>query len=102
MKEYTIFLRQGNAKPYKLDTYKSIEKAKVKLYDIVQTEIERQRPFYVDNDFFDNKYNLGRSLFYISILERDVEEWHKFSQNESTKHNKNKLLYLNNYKKYIV
>ena len=91
MKEYTIYFRNGSAKPYTLSTYKSLESAKIKLYDIIQTEIERKRPFYVDNDFFDNKYNLGSNLFYICILEREVKEWQKFSE---TKKNKNKITYL--------
>lgn len=56
MLEYTIFLRHGSAKPYTLGTYKSIEGAKAKLYDIINLEIERKRPFFVDNDFFENKY----------------------------------------------
>lgn len=91
MKEYTIYARQGNAKPYTIGTYKTIASAKLKLYDIISLEIERKRPFFVDNDFFENKYTLGSELFYISILERDVKEWKRFSELDSTKNN---LLYL--------
>ena len=91
MKEYTIYARQGNAKPYTIGTYKTITSAKLKLYDIISLEIERKRPFFVDNDFFENKYALGSELFYISILERDVKEWKRFSELDSTKNN---LLYL--------
>ena len=91
MKEYTIYARQGNAKPYTIGTYKTIASAKLKLYDIISLEIERKRPFFVDNDFFENKYTLVSELFYISILERDVKEWKRFSELDSTKNN---LLYL--------
>ena len=91
MKEYTIYARHGNAKPYTIGTYKTIASAKLKLYDIISLEIERKRPFFVDNDFFENKYTLGSELFYISILERDVKEWKRFSELDSTKNN---LLYL--------
>ena len=91
MKEYTIYARQGNAKPYTIGTYKTIASAKLKLYDIISLEIERKRPFFVDNDFFENKYTLGSELFYISILERDVKEWRKFSEIDSAKNN---LLFL--------
>ena len=91
MKEYTIYARQGNAKPYTIGTYKTIASAKLKLYDIISLEIERKRPFFVDNDFFENKYALGSELFYISILERDVKEWKRFNELDSTKNN---LLYL--------
>lgn len=95
MKEYTIYLRHGNAKPYTLGTYKTIESAKVKLYDIVQLEIERKRPFYVDNDFFNNKYALGSNLFYICILERDVTEWGRITEKNEIP-DKINLLYLYN------
>ena len=91
MKEYTIYARQGNAKPYTIGTYKTIASAKLKLYDIISLEIERKRPFFVDNDFFENKYALGSELFYISILERDVKEWRKFSEIDLAKNN---LLFL--------
>ena len=96
MKEYTIYLRQGNAKSYTLETYKTIESAKIKLYDIVNLEVERKRPFFVDNDFFENKYNLGSNLFYMCILEREVEDWHKYSNEKEKKCNKNKIIYLYN------
>ena len=69
----------------------SLASAKLKLYDIISLEIERKRPFFVDNDFFENKYALGSELFYISILERDVKEWRKFSEIDSAKNN---LLFL--------
>ena len=91
MKEYTIYARQGNSKPYTIGTYKTIASAKLKLYDIISLEIERKRPFFVDNDFFENKYALGSELFYISILERDVKEWRKFSEIDLAKNN---LLFL--------
>jgi len=96
LKEYTIYMRHGNSKPYTIGSYKSITSAKLKLYDIIGLEIERKRPFFVDNDFFENKYALGSNLFYISILEREVKEWKQFSELETGE--KNKLLYLYNFK----
>ena len=95
MKEYTIFARHGTAKPFTIGSYKSITSAKLKLYDIIGLEIERKRPFFVDNDFFNNKYNLGSNLFYLSILEREVQEWKKFEENAKVNDN---LFYLYNFK----
>ena len=95
MKEYTIYMRHGTAKPYTLGNYKNIMSAKMKLYDIIDLEIKRKRPFFVDNDFFENKYNTSSNLLYISILERDVNEWKQFSEFETS--DKNKLLYLYNF-----
>lgn len=97
MKEYTLYLRHGNAKPFMLSYYKTFEGAKADLMAKVQLEIERGRPFYVDNDFFDNIYNLGSNLYYMCILERDVEEWHKFSQTVLDKRENKKIKYFCNY-----
>ena len=98
MKEYTIYYRHGSGKPYMLETYKSLENAKIKLYDVISLEIERKRPFFVDNDFYDNKYDLGSNLFYLSILERQVDEWHKYKEIEEKSKDENKILYMCNYK----
>lgn len=97
MKEYTIYLRHGNAKPYTIGPYKTITSAKLKLYDIISLEIERKRPFFVDNDFFENKYILGSNLFYMAILERDVTSWQKFFEFEDAKKDNENLLYLYNF-----
>ena len=53
MKEYCLYIRQYNGRPYTIDVCNSIEKVKTTLYNIIQTEEERQRPYFVDNDFFD-------------------------------------------------
>lgn len=98
MKEYTLYLRHGNAKPFMLSYYKTFEGAKADLMAKVQLEIERGRPFYVDNDFFDNKYNLGSNLYYMCIMERNVDEWKKYSQTKSNEEINNKIKYIWNYK----
>lgn len=98
MKEYTLYLRHGNAKAFTLSTYKTFESAKAQLYSMVQLEIERGRPFYVDNDFFDNKYDLGSNLYYMCIMERNVDNWKKYSQTKSNEEINNKIKYIWNYK----
>ena len=70
MKEYTIYHRHSTAKPYTMNTYKDIISAKADLYDIVSLEEERGRPYFVDNDFFNNKYAFCNDLYYLCILER--------------------------------
>ena len=84
--------------PYTFSSYKTIEAAKKDLYCKIQLEIERGRSFYVDNDFFDNKYALGSNLFYMCIMERNVDEWKKYSQSESNEENNNKIKYIFNFK----
>ena len=60
MKEYCIYIRNGGGMPYILNTFKDLNTAKIKLYEMISLEIERNRPYFVDNDFYDNKYNICR------------------------------------------
>lgn len=79
--------------------YNNIDSAKAKLYEMIQLEEERFRPYYVDNDFFKNKYNMALKLKYFCIKERDVSEWTNYSKEESIRDNDNKILYFLDYKK---
>ena len=97
MKEYVIYHRHGSGKPYTLNTYKTIDSAKMKLYDIVSLEDERQRPYFVDNDFFNNKYRLVGDLYYLCIMEREVSEWKRYTEEKALQKD-NKILYFMNYK----
>jgi len=92
MKEYSIFIKNGNGLPYMLDSYKNIESAKFAVYNIVSLEEERGRQYFVDNDYFDNKYHFVGNLKYICIKERDVTNWSNYS--EYSRNNKN-IFYLN-------
>ena len=95
MKEYTIYFKHGNCKGYTLTSYKSLNSAKSDLYNIVNYEMKFKRAFYVDNDFFDNSFELNNKVFYICILERDVGDWKKSSSQETIS-DKN-LTFLNNF-----
>lgn len=80
--------------------YNNIDSAKIKLYDMIKLEEDRQRPYFVDNDFFNNKYNISTKLKYFSIREREVTEWKQYSEEKSCNEESNKILYLHNYKRY--
>ena len=56
MKEYTIFVTCKGGKPYSLLTYNNFYDAKLKLFDMINLERERNRPYYVFNDFYENEY----------------------------------------------
>lgn len=101
MKEYCIYCIWNGGQPFILDTFKSLETAKFRLYDMISLEEERNRPYFVDNDFFDNKYNYVVRSKYFCIKERKVTEWEKYSEEETKIENKNKIFYINNYKKVI-
>lgn len=100
MKEYGIYIRQGNGKPYMIHIYNNIESAKMKLYDIITIEEQRQRPYFVDNDFFNNKYSNSAKLKYLCIKSREITEWETYSK-EETKDKNNKIIYFN-FKKVLT
>ena len=70
-KEFCIYIRNGRGSPYNISPYHNFEDALVALNNMVSLEIERGRFFYVDNDFYDNKYppNMYGKYFCIG------EEW---------------------------
>lgn len=102
MKEYSIYIRKGSGTPYMIHFFNNIESAKIKLYDMIQLEEDRQRPYFVDNDFFNNKYNTSTKLKYYCIKEREVSEWQNYSEEKSNQENNNKIIFLNNYKKVLT
>ena len=97
MKEYCIYVRNGGGMPYILNTYNDLNSAKIKLYDMISLEIERNRPYFVDNDFYDNKYNISTKLKYFCIMQREITEWEKYSLEKTEI--KNNIIYFNNFKK---
>lgn len=99
MKEYAIYIRQGSGKPYYTLPYKSLLEARNHLTSIIELEEERQRPYYIDNDFFDNKYPNISNLKYVCLKVREVTEWSTYSEEEEIKKCYNKIVYINNFKK---
>lgn len=98
MKEYTIYIRNGFASPYITRIYKSFDEALKHLYTILSVEEDRSRPYYVDNNFFNNKYNQSEKIKYYCIKCRDVSDWEKYSENNFIKSKSKKIVYLQNYK----
>ena len=98
MKEYGIYIRNGQGSPYMLDKFKSIESVKAKLLEMIQLEEERGRPYFVDNDFWNNKYNIAIKLKYFRIIERDVTGWSSFTSDNFSKEKSHKIIYLNSFK----
>ncbi len=98
MKEYGIYIRQGSGTPYMIHIFNDIVSAKLKLYEMISLEEERQRSYFVDNDFFDNKINMSTNLKYYCIKIRDVSEWKKYSEEEEKEEFENsKVIFLNDF-----
>lgn len=103
MKEYGIYIRQGSGTPYMIHIFNNIDSAKIKLYEMIQLEEERQRPYFVDNDFYNNKYVMVGKLRYFCIKEREVSEWEKYSEEkENNRKDDHKIIFINNYKKVLT
>lgn len=98
MKEYGIYIRCNGGTPYMIHIYDNLYSAKTKLYEMVNLEEERERPYFVDNDFFENKYNLAVKLKYFCIKEREVSEWIQYSKENEERQENNNIIFLKNYK----
>lgn len=104
MKEYGIYIRRGNSKPYMIHIFDNLDNCKLKLYDMLSLEDERQRPYFVDNDFFHNKYHFESKLSYYCIKVRDVSNWISYSEEDELQDNifNNKIIYFENLKKHLT
>lgn len=77
--------------------YDNINSAKAMLYEMIQLEEERRRPYFVDNDFYKNKHGLVSNVKYMRIKVREVSEWSTYSELEDDNTNNN-IVYLKDYK----
>ena len=93
IKEYCIYIKKGNCSPYILSSYNDIYSAKDSLYNILKLYDERKKLYFVDNDFFNNKYPEVSASDYYCIKERNVSDWIIYSELNSN--NKNKILNFN-------
>lgn len=99
MKEYGIYIRCNRGTPYMLHFYDNITSAKLKLYDMISLDEERGKAYYVDNDFFNNKYSSSSCLKYYCIKVRDVSDFDVYSEEKAMDENEKKIVYLFNFKK---
>lgn len=74
MKEYCIYNVWNGGTPF-IYNYKSFYEAKNALLEMISLEKERGRPYFVENDFYDNEYARGVVGKYFSIKVRDVSPW---------------------------
>lgn len=81
-KEYTIFITCKGGKPYSLLTYNNLFEAKQKLYEMIDLEKERRRPYYVFNDFYENEYPASLNCKIFCLKEREITDWENYSEKE--------------------
>lgn len=101
MKEYSILIRNKSGMPYILGTYKDIISAKHAMQNLADYEDERNKMYYVDNDYFANKYPYcGNNLKYMKIQVREVTEWTKYTEIENNIEefqSNSKIIYIKNF-----
>lgn len=99
-KEYTIFITCNGGKTYNIHVYNDIFEAKNDLYNMVELEKKRHRPYYVYNDFYDNEYPGSLNCKIFCLKERIVSDWEKYSENNNSNNKiiKNNIIYFEKYK----
>ena len=84
MKEYTILIQNGNAKPFTLHTFNDFELCYCKLLEMINTDKVRKE-YYVLNDFYKNEYvPFLNNITKYTIKVRDVSEWEIYSEKKNT------------------
>ena len=89
-KEYCIYIKNGLGSPYIISPYSSFSEALSALNIMVDYEEELNHFYYVDNDFFNNRYPASMYGKYFCIQERTVSKWSKYESFISNKNQKNK------------
>lgn len=88
MKEYRVYRQNNGGTPFCLRTLQTLSEAKRYIYNCIANYEELHYFYYVDNDFFDNKYSIGlKGLFYFQIQERDVSAWSITNEKKDLKNN---------------
>ena len=89
--EYCIYIMCNGGKPYYITTYDTLALAKIDLYNWVELEKKRNRPYYVHNDFFENEFPATVNCKIFCIKQRLISEWEIYSEEkEKLKKSKDK------------
>lgn len=94
MKEYCIYNVWNGGTPFIThDKTKSFSQIMNILENIIVWDESVNTKYYVENDFFDNKYpNIVKCKHY-KILVREVSSWKEYTDDNLTTKNKNNVFY---------
>ena len=74
--EYCLYVRNGSACPYIMPrTFTDEWEAKNYAYEIEKRHNRFNRIFYIDNDFYNNRYSPNVEGIYYKFLRREVNDW---------------------------
>lgn len=92
--EYTLYVQVGTAHPYTINIYKDFNQVLDAIEDIKNKHCYYwNREFYIDNDFYKNKFDRSMTGTYYKFLRREVKNWEEFNTKEENK--KDNIYYLN-------
>ena len=80
--EYCLYVRVGQALPYIANKFSDISDVYRFITQIEKRHNHYRQIFYIDNDFYQNKYSLEAGGTYYKFLRRPVFDWEEFSEGE--------------------
>ena len=87
MIEYGIEVIHGTGMPYMVNSYNNISDCIIALENMLSLYDNKRKFYYVDNDFFNNKYPYTLNGDYYCIKQRNISKWLKYEMNTIRKNN---------------
>lgn len=76
--EYALYCRVGQALPYIKRIFDSLDDVYRYIFEIEKRHNHYNQFFYIDNDFYENFYNISCGGTYYKVLRRPVADWEEF------------------------
>ena len=81
--EYTLYIQVRTATPYiGIWTGSSYDDVFREIGEIEKKHQRFRQPFYIDNDFYNNKYAEAQAGFYYKFMYRKVNDWHELKEHK--------------------
>lgn len=80
--EYVLYCRHSDAIPYISRTFDSFPDVLRYIEELEKRHNHYHQIFYIDNDFYENKYSININGTYYKFLRRPVADWEEFTEKE--------------------
>lgn len=90
--EYVFYIRHNNACPFLSHIYHDFNDVLKEISDIEKKANRYNWIFYIDNDFYNNYYNINAGGTYYKVLRRAVNDWEELD----SKSKRNNIYFINN------
>ena len=79
--QYAVFKQVGSACPYITELhFDNLEALRYYIGEIEKKHNRYRQVFYIDNDFYNNKYEAREGGTYYKFLRRAVNDWEEFTK----------------------